>query len=334
MNQMSKAPARLAKGALRITVTYQGEERQKVFYKPSIVIGRAHGTTNPDFDLSPDPNVSRTHARISLENGSFWLEDLGSKFGTKVSGEDIRGKGRVAIAAGAPIRMGDSALKVDKPAESASGFVELAPQPAAVSTIEIRNTISAGASLPLTSAAGDLQQQALLLEILIQISLPAPLEQLLQTIIGRVVELISDANRGALLLRDCTTDRLFLAAFVSPGEPSVSDTLARRALKDRQAFVWRNSFGIDPAASIQRHRIESGMYAPLIYDGRPLGVLCVDNTSSYAAFSDNDLQLLVTVTDQAALAVSHHQLQEELREKTRLLEKYTAAGAVALPVAA
>lgn len=134
------------------------------------------------------------------------------------------------------------------------------------------------------------------------------------------MDLIAGAKRGTLLLRNPATDGFLLAAFVSPNEPAVSETLARRALQLQEAFIWRNHFGSDCAQSIHRHQIQSGMYAPLIYDGRPFGALCVDNPECASAFSDEDLHLLVTVADHAAVAVSHHQLREELSEKSLLLE--------------
>jgi hypothetical protein len=286
-------------------------------------VGRANETSHPDFDLSPDNTVSRSHARIWVEDGSCWIEDLGSKFGTKVDGADIRGNGKVRLDANSRVLTGGTDLKIETCVDNASGFAELPPQPALALSIEIDKTINTQPGcliLPKTSALDAMQRQALLLEILIQFSLPAPLDQLLQTIIGRVLDLFPGAKRGTLLLRNSMTDGLLLAAFVSPGEPAVSETLARRALKQQQAFLWRNNFGSDYAQSIYRHQIQSGMYAPLIYDGRPLGVLCVDNPDCDSAFSDEDLQLLVTVADHAAVAVSHHQSREELSTKNILLE--------------
>ena len=74
---------------LRFISTFGGRERHKVFYASSIVVGRASNAGRPDFDLSPDQNVSRRHARIWLEEDDCWLEDLGSKFGTKVEGMPV-----------------------------------------------------------------------------------------------------------------------------------------------------------------------------------------------------------------------------------------------------
>jgi pSer/pThr/pTyr-binding forkhead associated (FHA) protein len=322
---MSQVAPQLTKGVLRISRIHRGEEWKQTFYRSSIVLGRATSTGQPDFDLSPDTNVSRNHARIWIEDGSCWIEDLGTKFGTQVEGADIRAIGKVRLDAASRIKVGDTILQVDSHIDKASSFAELAQQPPMAATIEIEKTISTSpgnGSLPRSSALDALDRQALLLEILVQFSLPSPLDQLLKTIIGRVVELVPGSMRGTLLLLDPAKDRLLLAAFVSPSEPAVSETLARRALKQQQAFVWRNKFGTDPALSIQRHQIQSGMYAPLIHDGRPLGVLCVDNPDLQSAFSDNDLQLLVAVADHAAVAVSHHQLRVELSQKSVLLEAF------------
>jgi pSer/pThr/pTyr-binding forkhead associated (FHA) protein len=48
--------------------------------------------------------VSRLHARIILTNGKAAIEDLGSKNGTSVNGEDV--KGSVALEDGDQIRIG------------------------------------------------------------------------------------------------------------------------------------------------------------------------------------------------------------------------------------
>lgn len=50
------------------------------------------------------PGVSRHHARVLLEAGpSFWLEDVGSRYGTTVNGAVVT---RVRLAHGDEIAMG------------------------------------------------------------------------------------------------------------------------------------------------------------------------------------------------------------------------------------
>lgn len=299
--------AHIAKTTIRLTAIHQGEPQEGTFYKPSLVIGRvSHGGEEPDFDLSRDPNVSRSHARIRVEGQTCWIQDLGSRFGTSVDGEDIRGRGEVRVDAGSRIRIAETDLKVEGPFESASGFAELEPQASSATSFEIEKTIarSPERSGPRKSGVlGSRELQARILDVLVRFSVQAPLEVLLQTIIAGVVETIPGARRGTLLLRNPATDGLLLAAFVSTGEPSVSETLARRALKNCEAFVWQNRYGSDPSLSLQRHQTKSGMYAPLLSQGRAFGVLCVDSPDCNSAFPDEALELLVTIAYHAAVAV-------------------------------
>src|SRR5512138_2270286 len=61
----------------------------------SIIIGRLWRGQVVDLDLTPDHTVSRRHARLSLEDGVYWLEDLGSTGGSWVNGQKITAKTRI-----------------------------------------------------------------------------------------------------------------------------------------------------------------------------------------------------------------------------------------------
>jgi pSer/pThr/pTyr-binding forkhead associated (FHA) protein len=54
-----------------------------------------------------DPKTSSQHARVSWEDDSFVLEDLGSTNGTYVEGQRIT---RCSLRGGEKLRMGDSVL--------------------------------------------------------------------------------------------------------------------------------------------------------------------------------------------------------------------------------
>src|SRR5512138_3964793 len=72
-----------------------------------IVVGRApEGVT---FRLT-DRNVSRRHARFVVQNGSAFVEDLGSLLGTRVNGERISAKRR--LRDGDLVQIGDYDLAV------------------------------------------------------------------------------------------------------------------------------------------------------------------------------------------------------------------------------
>lgn len=59
-----------------------------------------------------DPYVSRVHARIFYKDGKWYVEDLGSRNGTYVNGEDVRGRGAAELSEGLEIVVGLSVLSV------------------------------------------------------------------------------------------------------------------------------------------------------------------------------------------------------------------------------
>lgn len=97
------------------------EVRQRVFSPPSMVIGR-----DPTCTLFIDNlAVSRQHARILWEEGSFVVEDLGSSNGTRVNGEPIT---RAAVEPGDRVEVGKFQVEL----------VELPSMPSAPETVFVR----------------------------------------------------------------------------------------------------------------------------------------------------------------------------------------------------
>ena len=67
--------------------------RELVLEPGSYLVGRS-----PEAHvLVPDRLVSRRHARLSYYNGRWYIQDVGSRNGTYVGGEDIRGRGPIPI---------------------------------------------------------------------------------------------------------------------------------------------------------------------------------------------------------------------------------------------
>lgn len=75
-------------------------------------IGRRDGS---DITLDYDSQVSRLHARVIYDhaNGRFFLEDAGSRNGTFIGVDRIRG--RTEIARGQLFRIGRTWMRVDLP---------------------------------------------------------------------------------------------------------------------------------------------------------------------------------------------------------------------------
>jgi adenylate cyclase len=324
----------------------------------AVVIGRPKTGVAVDLDLTPDELASRPHARISYVESGWWIEDLGSRRGTKVDGEEIRGQGRVQLFPQSIVRIGATMLRLevaggsDDPTTSTqvtgvmsdvlktarnsashnlrdAGHAEgspvqrLSPVGAEVSK-DLTLSIVVPADQPLKDAnAFDLlsadRHCRLLYELLLDFGADTPLDHQLQRTLERLVHAIRGAERGALLVKQPGTGQLLLKAHLPPGQPSVSETLANRAITHGEAFVWER----EPHLSVSQieHQIASGMYAPMIWKGETYGVICVDNSDTASSFQDADLQILVATAQHTALAISNHRLHEELKGNVELVER-------------
>jgi adenylate cyclase len=304
---------------LRIRTTHGGREQTREFNQGRILIGRPGGTTTPDLDLSPDPCVSRQHAVLELSDGC-WIEDAGSRYGTKINGREIRGKGRFRVAATDELVLGGTRLRIEMGSRE-EGAPTAAPNEAERG-LRVLHSLDAGPEVAMASSALETvkeRQLATLCDLPLQFAQQTSLEALLPLIVRGVVDIIPAAKRGAILLRPQEDGPLLLKAFVSESKPAVSDTLARRALNERRAVVWRRDVDMDPTRSIERLQIETGMYAPLIWGNKSVGVLCVDSPEAGASFTSEDLRLMMSVCQYAAVAVANFLLQEELRQNSRIL---------------
>lgn len=310
-------------------IRYRYRDNEKIFDQPleAVILGRPRHGVHVDIDLTPDLRVSRPHARISVAEGQYWIEDLGSANGTQLDGQAIKGVGKVRVEPGQTIRISDTTIEVERPL----GQPDLnrgwgADDTTLIDTRDTRLDIAEmiDAAAPVFEPGQPIdpdraQALALLYELPLQFGEQTELDALFQTIIERLVAIIPAASRGALLLEDQASGELLLKAHVPAGQPSVSMTLASRTMSRHQGFIWRE--GLDPSQSQFLNRIKAGMYVPLIWKGRILGVACVDNSDGGTIFTADDLRLMLAVGHYAAMAAMQNQLQSELRRNATLLSR-------------
>lgn len=104
--------------ALRIPIAYldvegMGEECGRFKLQEENIIGRAAENTIPIFD----DTVSTRHARLAFNKGQWFLEDLGSRNGTRVN--EIPVNEPLVLADGDRIRLGKVVARFDaNPSES------------------------------------------------------------------------------------------------------------------------------------------------------------------------------------------------------------------------
>jgi adenylate cyclase len=310
---------------VRIRYRYRGNEKIFDQATDAVVLGRPRAGVHVDIDLSPDLRVSRPHARISVADGDYWIEDLASANGTEVDGQPIKGRGKLRLEPGRTICISETTIEVELP------LAEPDPDPGwasvdktLVDTHDARLDIAEmiDAATPVFEPGQPIdpdraQALALLYELPLQFGEQTELDVLFQTIIERLVAIIPAASRGALLLEDQASGELLLKAHVPAGQPSVSMTLASRTMARRQGFIWRE--GLDPSQSQFLNRIKAGMYVPLIWKGKVMGAACVDNSDGGTIFTTDDLRLMLAVAHYAAMAAMQNQLQAELRRNAALL---------------
>jgi len=313
---------------MRIVSSYRGTERVFETPKSEVLFGRPDDKEHIDLDLSPDLKVSRRHGRIWEENGQFWIEDLNSSRGTLLSAVEIKGQGKRELKVGDVIQAGQTTLCVEaletRAPTNQTSYLETgtslaAGEPHEEEAVAISQHVDAtvAPSVPVEKATGGAKRRLkLLYELPLQFASKTRFDTLLLTIVDRLVEVIPQAARWALVLREPGTDALLLKAFHSAGQPSVSETLARRALNTRKGFIWKRRTEDAPSRSIVREQMESGMYVPLVWQEEALGVLCADHPGKEAAFTEMDLRLMLVVAQYAAMAVASHQMQEKLRRES------------------
>jgi adenylate cyclase len=308
-----------------IRIIYSAHGKEKVFQSASVqvVIGRPKPGTTCDIDLSPDGKVSRPHARILLESQRSWIEDLNSKHGTKVNGQEIKGQGKRELRGGDNVTIGVTTLRIEE--LDASGVTEESASANQGSTVppEMQNVepaVTIGPTLdakaPSTfqaepGASDSERRVALLFELPLRFAKESRLDNLLQTIVEGLAELIPGARRGSLLLVDPESGGLVLKAHLPVGQPAVSMTLAQRAVVRREGFIWELSEA-DTTGSVLLHGIGTGIYAPLIWREEVVGVVCVDNPKREKIFGKEDLRLVMGVAHYGAMAVTHQRALDDL----------------------
>ena len=198
-----------------------------------------------------------------------------------------------------------------------------APPPVPAPDLRILRMVDTNQALTQSGPEGTSAERRLkmLLDLPRQFSIQGGLNELLQTIMARVVEVIPAARRGALLRRNPQDDALLLKAYVSADEPAVSETLARRAIAEKRGFIWRATQGSDPTLSIREFHILSGMYAPLQWRDEVFGVICVDSPVASDVFTEEDLQFLIAIGFYAGLALDSQQQSGELVKKDKLINR-------------
>ena len=105
----TKGKAKVRKQWRLVLVEPPSEAGTAYAIEDEATLGRGGGCTVP---LGFDTFVSQVHARAFDRDGTLWIEDLGSRNGTFVNGEQVHQPTKVAK--GARVQVGETVLEVDR----------------------------------------------------------------------------------------------------------------------------------------------------------------------------------------------------------------------------
>jgi putative nucleotidyltransferase with HDIG domain len=278
-------------------------------------------------------SVSREHACIKHLDGTYILEDLGSKNGTFVNGQRIHSH---------PLRDGDLVtLGLNEDVTIQFLYDTLAP-----------DTATRAFKYDFTKASlNDLANLKLLIEINKTISSSLDLEEVLEVILQGVLQ-ISAGRRAVVLLKDekgilQTACQKLAGSSGTADAGRVSASVVSQVLAARKPLLLHN-LDLAPELkiqeSIQLQSLESVVAIPLFFSPSfmrrskrqddMLGVLYVDSQVARKVFSEQDVELLTAFSIQAAIALEkailHRSLQENyvqmvgsLRKAVEIKDRYT-----------
>jgi hypothetical protein len=226
-------------------------------------------------DLTPDSKISRVHARLYYEMGTWWLEPLSSVNKIYLNAAPLESVAQLEPAD--IIRTGDTLIAIN--------FQPTSTEPDS-GTIE--NAIAVDETQPDLHIREDRR-----LEILNRVSGIIAQSSSRQSVVDGVIRQLGDAypksSRRTLVLIE---DRELVArAFWPPDQSRISFTLARRALQTRESLHWHRKLD-DATSAHSLIDVTDALYAPMIVSGAALGVLHVDSVAAQPIFSKSDLELL------------------------------------------
>ncbi|HSK81641.1 MAG TPA: SpoIIE family protein phosphatase [Thermoanaerobaculia bacterium] len=308
----------------------EGAPFDHVFREDSLVVGRA-----ADADLSlPDPFLSRRHSRFYRMGRSLFVEDLGSRNGTLLNGQAIRGPAE--LKPGDVVRISNSTILIslDRPGSPQKVIEDdLLDGTILRRAAELLDRQSSPEAARLQNEA-DLRRYAERLKILNEIhqalGRSLTLSGLLELILDRVFDHLQP-DRGAIFLKEANGELRPAAVRTPTGvadEVRISRSLVREVTEKGMAALVLDVLSDDrfsAAQSMLLSGIRSLVAAPLLDKEGTLGLIVLESRVQARQFTEEDLELLVSLASVAALHIRNLALAMEAAERHRLEEELALA---------
>ncbi|HKW19354.1 MAG TPA: SpoIIE family protein phosphatase [Terriglobales bacterium] len=308
-----------------------GEQRTLPVDHTPFTIGR-----KMDKDLViADPRVSRDHALLISENGSFFVQDQGSKHGTFVNGEKIERK---------------ELERNDRLEFGARDTIYAIFHPHHVKSNTARDFLSQISEIQISSEVTDLEKLTLFLEAARKLNTTGVLDEILLTLLDVTLKLTGAErgyvflnrngelklaagrnSKGELLLDDTTISHSILDdALRSNSEFLLSDTSRSLDLAGRQSIVAYDLRTVIcmPLRKLQvQTRGRSNGNEPLPSD-EAMGALYVDSKFASRDISKVSGDILRAVAREAASLVDNARLVQAEEESRRYQQELAIAASI------
>ena len=324
-------------------VPARGKPFERSFDAEEVVVGRA-----PSCDLVlSDRFLSRTHARLYLDDGVPMVEDLGSYNGTFVNGARVVEP--VSLSPGDSVRLSTSTISLLPSSGEGDGTGAMPRREQPESSIAGATVVRPASDLlpdlePASSHSDSVEdlvryteRLALLNEVHRALGGTARQEELLELILDRLFDHFRP-EEAAILLR--AADGSFVPEATRAVEGNLPSldfrTLEREVAERGLAVVVLDTLDDErfaAAESILSAGVRSLMAAPLldpsegVHDGT-LGMIVLASSAAVRQFNEGDLEVLVSLASVAAMRIRNAALMEEAVERRRLEEELNLARSI------
>jgi len=307
----------------------QGPAYDTVVESDVVVVGRS---SKSDLVVQ-DAHLSRQHARLYRDDDGWWVQDLGSRNGTIVNGKEITAPTR--LSPGDVIGMSASVILVKATDASGSSDSHSVFRPAEDVLIEVKTPPPAIHGELGAAAVSYYQRLHILNEIHHALGGSVAIDELLELILDRVFELLKP-QQAAVLLKGGTGE------LVKAGHRSVeacdvaldaSATLVNEVIGKGMAALVLDTWTDErfaQADSLLESGVRSLVAAPLLGPEGALGMIVLCSHSLKRQFTNEDLELLVSLASVAAMRLRNLELAHEAAERRRLERELTLARQIQL----
>jgi len=305
---------------MKLEVVEEGTRAVLQLEQAVISIGRS---IDNDIRLS-GPLSSRHHCRIEVRGAKAWVVDLESANGTKLNEQSVE---RAGLTEGDVIGIGGASLIIQEvvPSDGTAGETQR------IQTDDIPQEGSETLSGTAQRERNSLHVFARVTRALVQ---ETELSSLLRLIVDSAVTLVG-GERGFLLLDreegkpepdpaswKVRVARSFDQADIPIPLTRLSMGIAKRVVEKRRPLLSVDAGRDDRfhgMASVEDLRLRSVICLPIGEEGHLSGLLYVDNRLQKGAFTQEDLEVVELLGDQATIAIRNARFLKELRHRNERL---------------